>query len=376
MKKLLFLFFCLFIFSIALNAQTREIKGTVTDGKDATPLLGVTVQVIGQDGAYAITDMNGKYAMKINSQATKLKFIFLGYLDVEVPLTSKTIYNLTMQPNAEQLSEVVVTALGISREKKTLGYSVQEVKSDELNLNKSTNIINTLQGKVAGVQITSGGSAVGSSSRIVIRGNGGFSGNSPLWVVDGVPINSSSTSLGGAGGVDYGSAVSDLDANNIASMTILKGASASALYGSRALNGVIVVTTKQSSGKSNHIGVEINSSFISQVPTYYPKLQNEYGSGLWGDEYSYNTRTDSNGLWGDEYSYNTRTDSNDNLFKDIYSNYNDYVNGEVYSYVDGRNGINEGTLSWGARFDSGLNVNQWSTGENSAWNSRSDNIKS
>lgn len=359
MKKLLFLSLFMLNFSLLLVAQEREIKGNVTDAGDGSPLIGVAVQAIGENSIYAVTDDYGNYKLTITGKTSKLKFTYLGYLPTEINVTSNVIYNVALRQDVQTLPETVVTALGISREKKTLGYSVQEVKSEQLNLNKSTNIVNSLQGKVAGVQISQGGSAMGASSRIVIRGNGGFADNSPLWVIDGVPINSGSTSVSGAGGIDYGSAISDLDANNIESMTILKGASASALYGSRAINGVVVVKTKSGKDNSNKIGIEINSSFISQVPSYFPKLQKEYGMGDWGDEYSYNNRVDENGV----------------AVKNKYSSYNDYLNNESYRYVDGINGVNESAISWGGRLNAGLTLDQWSTGKNSPWVSRPGNIK-
>lgn len=346
-------------FSFFLAAQEREIRGNVTDASDSSPLVGVVIQSIGENSIYTTTDDYGNYKLTITDKTVKLRFTYLGYMQTDIKVTSSIIYNVTLNFDALTLPETVVTALGISREKKTLGYSIQEVKSEQLNLNKSTNIVNSLQGKVAGVQISQGGSAMGASSRIVIRGNGGFADNSPLWVIDGVPINSGSSSVGGEGGIDYGSAISDLDANNIESMTVLKGASASALYGSRAINGVIVVTTKSGKDKNNKIGIELNSSFISQVPSYFPKLQTEYGMGDWGDEYSYNHRVDENG----------------ELLKNKYSSYNDYLSHESYKYIDGINGVNEGAISWGGRLDAGLQLDQWSTGKNSPWVSRADNLK-
>lgn len=360
MKKLVILIFLALICPrVHVFAQNLEIKGKVTDSKTGAPLVGVLVASVGQTDVYSVTDNEGGFVMTINGNTKQLNFSYLGYTDVIVDITGSTVYDVKMTENVEVLSEVVVTALGISREKKTLGYAIQEVDSEELTRNKSTNIINSLQGKVAGVQITSGGSALGSSSRIVIRGNGGFSGNSPLWVVDGVPVNSGSTALQGAGGIDFGSNISDLDQNNIESITVLKGASASALYGSRAINGVIVVTTKQPDKKGKRIGVELNSSFVGQVPSYFAKYQNEYGTGLYGDEYSYHNRRNNSG----------------ELYSDIYSTYNDYLDNEVYKYVDGRNGINESALSWGGRLDAGLFLDQWSTGPKSPWVSRPDNYK-
>ncbi|HDZ42169.1 MAG TPA: SusC/RagA family TonB-linked outer membrane protein, partial [Bacteroidetes bacterium] len=285
-----------------------------------------------------------------------LVFSFVGYKTQEISISGKTIVNVTLEQETIGLSEVVVTALGITREKKTLGYAVQEVGSDELTRTHDNNIINTISGKIAGAQVTSGGSTIGSSSRIVIRGNASFSGNQPLFVVDGTPIDNTTTNLGGGGGVDWGNAAADLDPNNIESMTVLKGANAAALYGERATNGVIIITTKKGK-KGRKLGVDYNSSVVWQIPGYFPKYQNEYGGGWDGSEYIYHK-------WLADHPGQNLT-------------YNEYAKQYSYNYVDGMGGgVNDNwPINWGPRLDVGLKLDQYSTGPDSPWISRPNNYK-
>ena len=211
------------LFIGATFGQTRQLTGTVTSSESGETMPGVTVRLKGFPGG-AITDSNGKFSISMSGDEGVLVFSFIGMKTLEVPVTSSNTYNVTLEPDVLGLDEVVVTALGISREKKTLGYAVQDLGSQELARAKDNNIVNTLSGKIAGVQVTSGGSTVGSSSRIVIRGNASFAGNEPLFVIDGTPIFNNNTDLGGAGGIDWGNTGADIDPNNIESMTVLKGA--------------------------------------------------------------------------------------------------------------------------------------------------------
>ena len=337
------------------GAQGTTVSGTVTDESGAS-LPGVTViskgTVVG-----TVTDIEGNYRIEVGEEAV-LSFSFVGYLTQEVAVNSQSVINVVLPEDTRQLSEVVVTALGIERDKETLGYAVQELDGSKLNPSNDPNIVNSLSGKIAGVQVTSGGSTVGSSSRIVIRGNSSFSGNQPLFVVDGTPIdNSSPGNLNGYGGIDWGNTASDLDANNIESVSVLKGATASALYGSRATNGVILVTTKKGSKGANRIGVDITSSVVFDQPSYFPAFQNQYGGGWDGSEYIYN-----------QYL-------NDNPGSDL--TYNEYAKQFSYNYVDGNGGgVNDSwPINWGPRLDAGLLLDQWSTGPNSPWVSRPDNLK-
>lgn len=335
-------------------SQNYAVSGTVTDTK-GEPMVGVSVIVKGTTVG-TNTDLNGKYSIKVPSIESILVFSFVGMETVEKAVGNQAVVDIVMSPSTQELKEVVVTALGITREKKTLGYAVQEVNNSELTEAKDNNIINSLSGKVAGIQVTSGGSTVGSSSRIIIRGNSSFSGNGPLFVVDGTPIDNTSTNLGGAGGVDWGNTAADLDPNNIESMTVLKGANAAALYGSRATNGVILITTKK--GKENRkLGVDVNSSVVINVPGYFPKFQNQYGGGWDGEEYIYKKYLENHP--GSTLSYN------------------DYAKQFSYNYVDGNGGgVNDNwPTNWGPRLDAGLKLDQWSTGPNSPWVSRPNNYK-
>jgi TonB-linked SusC/RagA family outer membrane protein len=353
LKKQLSLFGASLFFTASLFAQTPTISGVITD-ESGVPLPGATV-INQASGQGATTDFDGKYSVtaKINDILT---ITYLGYLKQSITVNSKTTINITMKPDVESLSEVVVTALGISRDKQTLGYAVQELSGEKLTTTPEANIVNSLSGKIAGVQVTSGGSTVGASSRIVIRGNASFSGNQPLFIVDGTPIDNSSPNLAGGGGVDWGNTASDIDPNNIESISVLKGANASALYGSRAANGVIIITTKKGGPNSKNLGISYTSSIVFDKASYFPNLQNEYGGGRDGSEYLFN-------------KYNS--DNNTNL------SYNDYAKQFSYNYIDGNGaGINDSNpTNWGPRLDAGLLLDQWSTEANSPWVSRPDNIK-
>jgi TonB-linked SusC/RagA family outer membrane protein len=335
--------------------QNITVSGTVIDS-EGNPMPGVSVIVKGT--AIGInTDMAGKYSIKVPSNESTLTFAFVGMKTSEIVVGNQSVINITMINDTRALGEVVITALGITRDKKTLGYAVQELNNNSLSEAKDNNIINTMSGKVAGIQVTSGGSTVGASSRIIIRGNSSFSGNSPLFVVDGTPIDNTATNLDGSGGVDWGNTASDIDANNIESMTVLKGANAAALYGSRATHGVILITTKKGAKEGRKLGVDVNSSIVINKPAYFPKFQNEYGGGWDGEEYIYN-----------QYLANH---PGSNL------TYNQYAKQFSYNYVDGNGGgVNDANpINWGPRLDAGLKLDQWSTGKDSPWISRPDNYK-
>ncbi len=356
MKKILTFFgMLLFLIGVSIRtmAQQREITGTVLNS-DGVPIKFATVQVVGTNVGVS-ADEQGKFKIEA-SPGQRLQVTAVGYESGTIKIGKSTLLAITLSSSGNNLGEVVVTALGITRAKKTLGYAVQDLSGDELSGARDNNIINNISGKIAGAQVTSGGSAVGASSRIVIRGNASFSGNQPLFVVDGIPIDNSTTNLAGSGGIDWGNAVSDLDENNIESVTVLKGANAAALYGSRATNGVILITTKK--GKKNKkLGVDVNSSVLLNVPGYWPNWQNEYGGGNDGSEYLYHKFLDNNP--GSSLTYN------------------DYAKQYSYNYVDGKGGgVNDNNpVSWGPRLDAGLKLDQYSTGPNSPWISRPDNYK-
>lgn len=348
---------CLFlILTVSLYAQTRVVSGTVTSAETGEGMVAVTISVKGT-GIGTTTNQDGKYTLEVPSEEGGILVAsFVGMKTVEVPLTDSAIYDFVLEPESLGIEEVVVTALGYTREKKTLGFAVQSIDAKNLNTANDANIVNSLSGKIAGVQVTSGGSTVGSSSRIVIRGNASFSGNQPLFVIDGTPIDNSGPNLSGGGGIDWGNTAADIDPNNIESMTVLKGSTASALYGSRATNGVILITTKKGDKQDRKLGVDITSSVILDKPSYFPNLQNEYGGGWDGSEY----------IWK---KYNEEHGTN--------LSYNDYAKQFSYNYVDGDGGgVNDAwPINWGPRLDAGLLLDQWSTGPNSPWVSRPDNIK-
>ena len=338
MKKLLLLF-VLFVFTgiTALFAQTKVITGTVTsavEGEGAIP--GVTVQVKGTTVG-TVTDINGKYTLPVPQNATTLVFTYIGMKKQEVEISGRSEVNAVLESDILGLDEVVVTALGISREKKALGYSVQDVTGDEIAKAKETNVINSLQGRVSGAQITATSGAVGASSRIVIRGVSSLSGNNqPLFVVDGIPIDNSNFGDTGTDGVNKGSGAADINPDDIETMTVLKGANASALYGSRASAGVIVVTTKKGK-KGEKLTVDLSNSTTFETPLKLPDFQNKYGQG----------------------------------------------NGGAFSYVDGAGGgINDGVdESWGPQLDAGLMIPQFSSVDENGvaqpapWISHPNNVK-
>ncbi|MBC6610724.1 SusC/RagA family TonB-linked outer membrane protein [Hymenobacter sp. BT507] len=266
-------------------AQNRAISGRVTDASNNQGLPGVTVIVKGTTIG-ASTGADGGYTLNVPSSATTLTFSSIGYVSIDRPISGNTI-DVALSADTKQLGEVVVTALGREEEKRSLGYAVQDIKGSELTQARETNVVNSLAGKVAGVQISNSTGAVGSSSRIIIRGTKSIAGNNqPLFVIDGQPIdNSSFSNSGSGGGIDYGNAASDINPDDIESMTVLKGATASALYGTRGANGVVVITTK-SGRKSRGIGISVNSTTSFETPLKVPDIQDQYGQGS-GGRFSY-----------------------------------------------------------------------------------------
>jgi TonB-linked SusC/RagA family outer membrane protein len=293
MKKLLLLI-VLFVFigGSALFAQTIVITGTVTssvEGEGTIPGVSVFVQgtTIG-----ANTDVNGKFSLAVPQNATTLIFTYIGMKRQEVAIAGRTVINVTMEPDLLGLNEVVVTALGITREKKSLGYATQQVTGDAISTVKTDNFVNSLSGKIAGVNIKTNGN-MGGSTNIIIRGSKSLTGNNQaLFVIDGIPVDNANTNntgqRTGRNGFDYGNAASDINPNDIASIDVLKGAAASALYGARAANGVIMITTKKGSTQATKaLGVTLNSNVT--IGTYdkstFPTHQQSYGGG-YGPYYS------------------------------------------------------------------------------------------
>ncbi|WP_025141587.1 SusC/RagA family TonB-linked outer membrane protein [Pedobacter jeongneungensis] len=322
MKKLIQSLFILVLFAYSAMAQERTITGTVTSGDDKQAIPGVSVKITGGQGG-TVTDANGKFSIKVSSTATTLEFSYIGYARQTKPIGEATI-NVVLVPDAKALDEVVVTALGQTRKKNTLSYAAQQVKGEELSQTRSANAASALSGKVSGLQIIQG-NAIGGSTNVVIRGSKSLTGNNQaLFVVDGVPVdnsnNNSKDQKTGRGGYDYGNAAADINPDDIESVNVLKGAAASALYGSRGANGVIMITTK--SRKSNGMGITINSGVtIGHIDrSTFPKYQKEYGAG-YSDGYDsgdgfYLIDVLGNGIkekvapTGEDASYGAKFDSN------------------------------------------------------------------
>ncbi|WP_159022323.1 SusC/RagA family TonB-linked outer membrane protein [Formosa sp. L2A11] len=269
-------------------AQVATISGTVSEKGTDMPLVGVSVSIEGTSKG-AVTDFDGNYSIQAdNTEGKSLKFSFMGFKPISVVLTgSSQVVSLSMEEDATSLDEVVVTALGIKREKKSLGYSITKVGGDDLAEVKTVSAVNSLQGKVAGVNITSGSGGASSSTRVIIRGASSLTGdNQPLYVVDGIPIiNNTSGSVVGAtndGTGDGGDDISSINPDDIESVSVLKGSSAAALYGSLASNGVIMITTKTGKGQRS-LGVEYSSSFsFDKINTGLQNMQTKYGQGING----------------------------------------------------------------------------------------------
>ena len=286
MKNLFAFLICLFV-SASLFAQQVELRGKVT-GEDGLSLPGVNVLQKGSNVG-TVTNIDGNYTIMVENGAT-IVFSFMGMETQEVVFNGQSPVNVVLKEQNVKVDEVVVTALGIEREKKSLGYTMQGVQSEDLNNSKDPNLLNSLNARVAGVHITAGNSGVGSSSRMIIRGENSLANdNQPLFVIDGVPINnytapSVTTSAGsGAQEVDYGNGAGEVNPDDIESISVLKGANAAALYGSRAANGVILITTKSGKGEKKGIGVSVNSTITFEDILVIPPFQNEFGQGSKGE---------------------------------------------------------------------------------------------
>lgn len=337
MKRLvLFLTLLLFAGIQLLQAQAVEISGTVTSAEDGSPMPGASVIVKGTTIG-TLSDADGKYMLRVPVDATELVVSFVGMKSQDIRIEGRTVIDVVLEVDILGQFEVVVTALGVTREKKALGYSVQDVAGEELSKAREANILNSLSGRVAGAQITSTSGAVGASTRIVLRGAASLSAdNQPLFVVDGIPIDN--CNFGGTGneGVNRGSGASDINPNDVESITVLKGPNAAALYGSRAYNGVILINTK--SGKqARGIGVSLTNSTFFETPLRLPDFQNGYGQG----------------------------------------------SGGAFEFVDGAGGgISDGTdESWGPKLDAGLMIPQFNSPvvdgvrQPTPWVSHPDNVK-
>lgn len=348
MKRVFFLMLCLVTSMNIVLAQNRKITGTVISAEDNEPVIGAAVVVRGTQIGM-VTDVDGVFTLEVPSSAKTLVISYLGMKTQEVAI--KDGLKIILESDSQSLDEVVVTAMGLNREKKSLGYAIQEVKADELTKAGSSSLTSSLTGKVAGVQVNQFGGTVGASSRISVRGNSSLSADQqPLIVVDGVPIANDTQRSGDNyyNGVDYGSGLNDINPEDIESISVLKGGSA-ALYGMRAGNGVILITTK--SGKNaNGVSVSYDMNITMDRVANLPKLQNSYGQGHDGDEYHW-----KNGKYSS-------------------LSYQDYAVNYGFDYSKGVNtGYDE---SWGPRLDAGLKISQFdSNGEYVDWISRPNNIK-
>lgn len=302
----------------------RKITGKVLD-EAQQPMIGVTVAVKGST-TRAVTDIDGNYQLQTSETAPVLQFSYLGYKTKEVKASGKDAITTTMDVDSKALDEVVVTALGIKRDKKMLGYSVQDIKSDALNTTGDPSVVGALSGKVAGLQMNTASTGLGGSTKITIRGNSSLTDNNqPLWIVDGVPFSDNNTSNASAyGGYDRGGTSLDINPDDIESISVLKGPNAAALYGSRAGNGVILVTTKKGANKSG-FGVSYNGNFTWSSVSQAIKMQNRFGQGSNGTvNYKRNASGDIEGLNG-ELSFGPELDGHEE--------YNWYGTKSPYQYT-------------------------------------------
>jgi TonB-linked SusC/RagA family outer membrane protein len=283
MKKITCLLFCLIAGVGLVTAQTRPITGTVISADDGEPIIGASIIVKGTTTG-TVTNIDGVFELNVPSSATTLVISYVGMTPLEVAITDQPV--MARMTSSLELEEVVVTAMGISREKKALGYAVQDLKADELTQAASTSLSDALQGKVSGMEIATSSGMPGASAKITIRGSRSFTGdNTPLYVVDGMPIASTSDedTYDSVTGSDYANRSIDIDPNDIESINILKGQAASALYGMRASNGVIVITTR--SGKNARKGkpeITFRSNLAVETLSVKPNMQTEYAQGSGG----------------------------------------------------------------------------------------------
>jgi TonB-linked SusC/RagA family outer membrane protein len=313
---------------LLMAQQPVEFSGRIVDAVDKAPIAGAGVQVKGSPKG-TITDAEGAFHLSAPSNAL-IVISFVGYRTVETHAGSAAV-TIALERDTRSMSEVVVTALGITRPAKSLGYAVQSLSTKEFTNAPDPNLINNMSGKIAGVTITNGGAGVGSTSRIVVRGENSFSGtNQPLFVVDGVPINNetyfnnaveNSSSQGTWAEVDWGNGAAEINPNDIQKITVLKGGTAAALYGSRAANGAIVLTTKKGTGGKGTMGVSFNSNTTLETPLKLPRLQNQYGAGVNAYPLSGTPNT--------------------------------------YAFVNGGGGSENNIPNWGLKFDPNTKVNQF-----------------
>ena len=328
MKKVLFLLMSLFLAVATATAQGKSVSGIVLDAADHEPLTGATVSVKGVTGHGALTDMDGKFTIKNIKAGAVLVVSYIGYTTKEVAVGNLSELTIELVSADKQLETVVVTALGIKRSQKALSYNVQEVKNDALTTVKDANFMNSLNGKVAGVNIQRSASGVGGATRVVMRGNKSISGdNNVLYVIDGVPIGNSADRGGDGSGFGSGRAsgegISSINPDDIESISVLTGPSAAALYGASAANGVILINTKK--GAAGKLRVNFSSAVETASPFILPKFQNTYGNAAgqytsWGDKLAtpsdYKVRDFYNRgvTFNNSFNFSVGTDKNQTYF--------------------------------------------------------------
>lgn len=290
-----------------ISQQNGKVTGVVEDALG--PVAGASVIIRGTTHG-TMTDMDGNFTLDGLKNGDVIQISFIGYITQDIPYTGQASLTVHLEEDTQKLDEVVVTALGMKRDKKALGYAMQELKGDDLLASREPNLANSLSGKVSGLQIVRSSNGVGGSSKIVLRGNSSLTGsNQPLIVVDGTPMDNFTGGVDdvwGNSGADMGNGLSDINPEDIESMTVLKGASAAALYGSRAGNGVILITTK--SGRKNEgLGITVNAGITAESIFLKPDMQNSFGQGSvgvydnqsrmsWGPKAEGQTVTDWRGL--------------------------------------------------------------------------------
>ncbi|MBS1575761.1 MAG: SusC/RagA family TonB-linked outer membrane protein [Bacteroidetes bacterium] len=289
LKRLLLGFCLMLICALQLHAQTKKISGTVISD-EGSPLSKVSVTVQGASSG-TTTDEQGRFTINVPPGKTKLVFSYTGFISQTMNIGNNSIIDITLARDTKQLSDVVVTALGVTKQKKSLGYATQELSKRDLTDARDVNVANYLTGKIAGVQVSLSAGGVGGSSKVIIRGVSSLTGeNQPLYVVDGVPLDNTKYGEGNvySDGRDFGDGIGNINPQDIESLNVLKGPSATALYGSRGSNGVIVITTKSGKGGKG-VAVEVNSNVTIDKLNLFPKLQNKYMTGyedmnLYGDK--------------------------------------------------------------------------------------------
>ncbi|GAB3264244.1 SusC/RagA family TonB-linked outer membrane protein [Larkinella harenae] len=318
----------------------KDITGTVKDANGAG-VPGVNVVIKGTTRG-TTTNSAGQYSLTVDNSATVLIFSFIGSITQEVVVGDRSVIDVVLQEDSKQLNEVVVTALGIERNAKTLTYATQQIDGKKLVDVRDANFVNTLSGKVAGMVVTQGSSGPGSATRVVLRGNRSITGNNnALFVIDGVPVDNTVRGqvTGDFGGINGSDGANNINPDDIESMNVLKGPAASALYGSRAANGVIMITTKK--GKAGKVAVDVNSGVQMETPFMLPSLQNTYGQGAGGK-----SSENAAGSWGapaTTYPNNIR-----DFFRDAVSTNNSVGvaagTDKIQSYTSYTHNYNQGIL--------------------------------